>query len=226
VFRILSVAVVLGAEAFASVMLEKLKSGLLTFLLIVASVAALVFLVEVVPDLLSKRTSLGSRLFGVRLRSGRAVHGFWYTTIGAGAMRRSGQQLAGVGILGGSVLSIRATRDGFELEGETYMIGPKEWTTWSGVGSSLEANEIVFRYGGAEESAEDVGVGRYTFHTRDSFQGGFYGAGLVTHRSGAGRGEYRTVTGKRCGPEAGRSAWHDEAERRKCLLAHLGVTGA
>jgi hypothetical protein len=225
VLKIFSIAVVLGAEALASVLLERLNSGLLTFFLIVASIAALVFVVEVVPEFLVERTNWGAHLFGMHLRSGRTVHGYWYTTIRGDPARGLGHQVAGT-TLGGTVLWLKATRSGFELEGETYMTGKAEWTTWSGVGSSLEANEILFRYGGAEESEEDIGVGRYIFHTHDSFQGGFYGSGLRTHRSGGRRGEYRTVTGKRCGPEASALTWRDETHRRQCLLAHLGVSDA
>jgi hypothetical protein len=226
VLRIFSVAIVLGAEAIASVLLERLHSGLLTFFLIVASIAALVFVMEIIPELLVKHTNWGARLFGMRLRSGREVHGYWYTTIRGDSTRGSGRQSAGTTTIGGTVLWLKATRDGFELEGETYMIAKAEWTSWSGVGSSMEANEILFRYRGAEESEEDIGVGRYTFHTHDSFEGGFYGAGLGPHRAGGRRGEYRTVTGRRCGPEASTQTWRDEAHRHQCLLSHLGVPGA
>ena len=224
--RIFSAAIVLGAEALASVLLEKLKNGVLTVVLIVATIAVLAVIFEAVPDFIVERSNWGARLFGMRLIGGRRVHGYWYTTIKGAPVRATRQQVAEAPVLGGTVLLVKATRDGFELEGETYMIGTSEWTTWSGVGSTLEANEILFRYVGSEGPDEDIGVGRYTFHTRDSFRGGFYGAGLNIRRTGIRRGEYRTVTGRRCGPECHEHDWRDETRRRRGLLQHLGAQNA
>lgn len=223
--RILTVAVVLGAEALASVLLDRLKNGVLTFFFIVISIAVLMLVVEVMPDALVNTTDWGARLLGARLHSGRRVHGYWFTFIRGVPVSKSGQRTEATPLLGGSVLFVRARRDGFELEGETYMIGQGEWTSWSGSGTSLDGNELLFRYGGSEGLSEDAGIGRYTFHTDNSFHGGFYGSGLGKHRSAAFAGEYRSVTGQRFGPEASTSAGDDKDDkgerRRQLLLAQL-----
>lgn len=216
--RILTVAVVLGAEALASVLLDRLKDGVLAFFFIVISIAVLLLIVEVMPEALVKSTDWGARLLGVRLHSGRRVHGYWLTLIRGIPAGKSGQRTDATVLLGGSVLFLRAGHEGFELEGETYMIAQGEWTSWSGTGASLDGNELIFRYGGSEGPSEDDGIGRYTFHTRNIFHGGFYGSGLGKHRSAAFAGEYRSVTGQRLGPEVSTSAGDDKSERRRQLL--------
>ncbi|HTS99462.1 MAG TPA: hypothetical protein VMI33_22870 [Streptosporangiaceae bacterium] len=214
--RILSIAIVLTAEAFASVLLEKLKNGLLAVLLIIISVVVLALIVENVPEFLVRHANWAARLWGVRLRSRRAVHGYWFTLIKGDAQGGTRQKVTDPRILGGSILSVRAGKERFELEGETYMVDRAEWTSWSGLGISLEGNEMLFTYGGYEGSGQDSGIGYYVFHSDQSFQGGFYGSGLGKRQTGSWRGEYRSVTGERC---------HEKGDRRRRLLERLEVTG-
>jgi hypothetical protein len=184
-FRRLSVPIVLGLEAAGAILIHDSVSSPIVTALVVVGIAATAWFLDTGIDAGVKRWDSWANGFGARLGSGAKIHGYWYTAVYDGTDR---------GLLGGSVVRIRATVDEFLFEGEAYIFSTGAWTKWTGSGSPYDKRGIVYGYEGRENGRWDNGFGLYTFATGENpktVNGNFYGRELPANN-------YRFVYGERC----------------------------
>jgi hypothetical protein len=213
----LSASLVLGAEAIGAILIHEASVSLyIVAPVVIAVIAVTTWLFDSGLKALIKRSDRVARLLGAKLGSGASVHGWWYSKI---YRERRGMPRK---LIGGSVLKITATIDGFELYGDAYMCHAHEWTSWGGDGSADGDDSIVYVYRGTEANIHDDGFGLYSFFRGNppkNVSGDFYGRHLPKSR-------HRTVEGERCPSAVVTASFcnEDPRERRECLLRYLGLS--
>ncbi len=214
--RRISAALVLSAEAVAAILIHESVSLYIVAPIAVVLIGATSWLLDSAVEVAIKRSDRVAMRLGAKLSSGATVHGWWYTKI----YRDPDKDDDPRELLGGSVIHITATVDGFELVGDSYMFAGPEWTAWGGHGFPTGLDGIVYSYRGAEAAIADEGFGLDSFYVGDpqmKFTGDFYGRRLLTSR-------HRSTEGERCPPGDFTPAFRrDPDERRRCLLRYLQV---